>query len=840
MTTAGQPPLQLDVRLGPTTVSASAALGSLDPNAGGLRLVATTTPAATIGDRVGSARRVARTVAVLPTPDPAALLDLATVVLPAVISHRLLSAFRQLVSTAAAPALDAALDAVGLLTPADPLGFRAVVVPVGLVQDPGGWLRHGVASWRTNAATSGVALLDALAPLVAPGSSLTGSWPIADGVAMTYAVEAGNRIRAVLAAALDVGGGAGTTVSSHVAAGLQIGPDALPQPTVEVSVDVDGRGLRLVVSSRHRPAGAAQSSSAARRTAADLPGRSWARCGAGRCRRDGVAGRAQRARRASHRRGNVGAEGRRPSGLRVRRRTRSARWHGLHRHPVDSVRCRPGGRTHRAAPSTDHERCGRAGSGARPGRDHRRGHARHQHRDTRFRVRSHGGDRAGRQRRDAGDRTSGRRRRRGSRAVRAGPAAAVHCRRRSRRPARPSRAGPRPVRCCGRCWWCEPGARSQPAAWSGSGSPSTTPRRRVGRGPLEPGRQPADARSRFTARTAGETLGTETEAAQWLLALALSLAGGVVVDAPRGCSPATARRRLCRAWCSPTARASTQIDPGLAHRLSRPGRAARPAEAAAVERRRDPGPVDHLRGPCSPSASPACGTTTKQLGVSLSLAAGQRFTIAERDTRVELEVDASWVTPAVPAGLSIFVLSGTSADTLVISPAVSVAGLGLRFTNMSGPLLSLGAVSLDGIAVHLYGEAETAGAGSGVNFELAGLAFAPGGGGGSNAVANSIMNDAGRGGPSSRPAFSPSMAVQKHPGLRPCGLAARGTSSRAVVDRHPAPARPALPRTGRVRHGGDRRTVSRISLLFDGRVSIFGLTAAVDQLSISWTGGDRS
>ena len=33
-------------------------------------------------------------------------------------------------------------------------------------------------------------------------------------------------------------------------------------------------------------------------------------------------------------------------------------------------------------------------------------------------------------------------------------------------------------------------------------------------------------------------------------------------------------------------------------------------------------------------------------------------------------------------------------------------------------------------------------------------------------------------------------------------------------------------------------TVTRITLLFDGRVAIFGLTAAVDQLSLTWLGGD--
>ena len=32
--------------------------------------------------------------------------------------------------------------------------------------------------------------------------------------------------------------------------------------------------------------------------------------------------------------------------------------------------------------------------------------------------------------------------------------------------------------------------------------------------------------------------------------------------------------------------------------------------------------------------------------------------------------------------------------------------------------------------------------------------------------------------------------------------------------------------------------LSRISLLFDGKVSLFGLSAAVDRLSLTWLGGD--
>jgi hypothetical protein len=204
--------------------------------------------------------------------------------------------------------------------------------------------------------------------------------------------------------------------------------------------------------------------------------------------------------------------------------------------------------------------------------------------------------------------------------------------------------------------------------------------------------------------------------------------------------------------------------------------------------------------------------------------------------------DASWIDPARPPGLTISVLHAVrsgSAFTFTIAPAVTVAGVGLRFTKTSGPLLSLGAVSLDAIGVHVYAEANTTGVGGGVQLQLDGLSFAPGGGGGGNAVANSIMSDAGKSSPSSRPVLSPSFAVQKHPGQTEPSLSLRAGQPPGpwwvVVQRQLGPLY--LERVGfdSVEQAGH---ISRISLLFDGRVSIFGLTASVDQLSLSWLGGD--
>ena len=154
----------------------------------------------------------------------------------------------------------------------------------------------------------------------------------------------------------------------------------------------------------------------------------------------------------------------------------------------------------------------------------------------------------------------------------------------------------------------------------------------------------------------------------------------------------------------------------------------------------------------------------KHLGVSVNLAPGKTFPLASGDVKVTLEVDASWIDPVVPAGLSIFVLKGNAPDALSVDFGLAVAGIGVRFSKTAGPLVELGAIALDGIAVHLYGEATSSGLGGGVRLQLSGLAVAPGGGGSGNGMANSLVNDAGAAGANNRPTFSPSLSIQKHPG----------------------------------------------------------------------------
>ena len=248
---AGVPAFAADVTLGAAGTSVSASLGALDPAAGGLRLVAGTAPVGVAVEwaapsATGATPATVRRVALLPLPDQAALRDLATVTIPAIAAHALLGALRQVVPSGTAPLLDSALDAAGLLTPADDLGFRTVVVPLGLVSDPAGWLRHGAAAWRANAAAGAVALLEAVAPLVVPGRGSAAGWPLADGVVVGYAVEDGDRLRLRLDVSVgaDVGG---STVTTRLAAGLLVGPDGRPHPTLSAGVDVDGRGPALEV-----------------------------------------------------------------------------------------------------------------------------------------------------------------------------------------------------------------------------------------------------------------------------------------------------------------------------------------------------------------------------------------------------------------------------------------------------------------------------------------------------------------------------------------------------------------------------------------------------------------
>jgi len=239
----------------------------------------------------------------------------------------------------------------------------------------------------------------------------------------------------------------------------------------------------------------------------------------------------------------------------------------------------------------------------------------------------------------------------------------------------------------------------------------------------------------------------------------------------------------------------------------------------------------------------ALDDTGTRAGIFVTLAAGRSIALSDGDTIVSLEVDSSWVSTTVEPGFTLYLIQ-RSGTTFSLSPSAAVAGLGVRVAKTSGALLDLGAASIDAIAVHVYGEVADSGVGAGIHLKLDGLAIAPSGGGDQedgrqNAVANNLMSDAADGaGPAARPSFSPSFAVQAPPGGE-VGVTLRAGDPPGpwwiVVQRQLGPLYLEQFGFNAVEANG---SIIGISLLFDAKVSLFGLSAEVDQLGLHWLGGD--
>ncbi len=235
-------------------------------------------------------------------------------------------------------------------------------------------------------------------------------------------------------------------------------------------------------------------------------------------------------------------------------------------------------------------------------------------------------------------------------------------------------------------------------------------------------------------------------------------------------------------------------------------------------------------------AEPTTGSD-QRIGVRLDVQ--KPLELSGGDPKVELVSRADWITDTPPAGLNIFLLEGTK-TSLELVPSVRVAGVGLRFSGASRPIVDLDGFSIDAIEVNLYGEAGREGLGGGIRLKLDGLSVAPAGGGGDNGMANSLMTDVGSASGSSRPSFSPSFALQKHPGpSEELGFTLRAGDPPGpwwlVIQRQLGPLY--VERVGLNTTESDG-SVTSISLLFSGQISLFGLTGAVDGLGITWKGGD--
>ena len=224
--------------------------------------------------------------------------------------------------------------------------------------------------------------------------------------------------------------------------------------------------------------------------------------------------------------------------------------------------------------------------------------------------------------------------------------------------------------------------------------------------------------------------------------------------------------------------------------------------------------------------------------IGLSLTPEPRFALTPNgEVQLWLEADARWITGSSgPAGLVLgFMPAGGSP---VFAPTLAVRGLGLRVGKSAGPLIDTG-ISLDSVALHTYALIDAGGArAGGAQLQLAGLAVPTTGAGGTNGIAQSIMRDAGPTPP--RPAFSPALVLLKPPAqtlqvsLRagdppgPWWIAIRRGFGPLYLEQVGFGVAPSS------------GPLQSISLLMDGRVSVFGLTCAVDDLQITYftTQGD--
>ncbi|MGH9271233.1 MAG: DUF6603 domain-containing protein, partial [Ilumatobacteraceae bacterium] len=228
-----------------------------------------------------------------------------------------------------------------------------------------------------------------------------------------------------------------------------------------------------------------------------------------------------------------------------------------------------------------------------------------------------------------------------------------------------------------------------------------------------------------------------------------------------------------------------------------------------------------------------------RLGVARSLDGTAGFTLgltgrveltSGSDIGVALEEDSSWIDPAPPAGLTLGLvrLAGT---TVTFAPSLTVAGLGVRIFRRSGPLLDLG-VTLESIAVHTFASISSTQGSGGAQVQLRNLAVSPGGASGGNAIASGILSDTG--GQQPQPSFSPALAIQRH-GTAPVEVTLRAGPGDGpwwvAIQKGFGPLY--IEQVGLAVDMPQRR-VESIGLLLDARVSLFGLAASVDDLSVTY------
>ena len=229
--------------------------------------------------------------------------------------------------------------------------------------------------------------------------------------------------------------------------------------------------------------------------------------------------------------------------------------------------------------------------------------------------------------------------------------------------------------------------------------------------------------------------------------------------------------------------------------------------------------------------SPGDGSTV--FGIAVSLPPGQRFSLASDDVTVSIEVDSSWITgPAGDDGLVVELLrvaGGTPAPFF----GIDIRGVGVRVGRASGPLLDT-FLTVDSVALHSLIAIDSANGvtDAGGQLELTGLRIPIDSASGDNQVATGLLRDSASDGEPPHPAFSPALALQRHGGgaLQLDLRAGDGDGPWWVgIQRSFGPVYIEQVGFG-VTKAGDK--VVAASIMVDGKVTLLGLIVAVEDLAI--------
>ncbi len=250
-------------------------------------------------------------------------------------------------------------------------------------------------------------------------------------------------------------------------------------------------------------------------------------------------------------------------------------------------------------------------------------------------------------------------------------------------------------------------------------------------------------------------------------------------------------------------------------------------------------PTVTIDGTITLGFGPVSGGGSTDLGLTIGLVGDEWVLNPQGDVRVSLVTDNSWIKPEVLKGVTVTAIRVNDATGAVtLAPGLVIGGLGVRIGRSSGPLLDAG-LTIDSIAVQAYGEISVGHAGGGARLELAGLGLNLGAaqgdsGSGGNGVAKGIMPSGGTDASKPAPKFSPAISIQKHPELPlKVGLSAGSGSGPwwLTIQREFGPIY--LEQVGLAVTQNDT-SITSIGILIDGKASLFGFTAEVDQLSLTY------